>query len=407
MLIAVPYHLATRDVLKTIDPKVWDWFGQRRNDPQTAEALRFELLKTTYRLSRDSHPRLYAAADKACRILKVALPVTLYQSQAESLPNAALAFATDELHIVLMGKVEESLTDDELEALMGHEVGHHLLNQLDEGDHWRAWDVLRAACLDAHSHPAFTHSFRKWCLYSEIFCDQAALEVVADPNIVVSMLVKLTMGATAVDSVEFLRQSQEILDRLEVEKKLGSDEATHPETYIRAFAVNRLANLAPAFDDSLTILIEGAIDMGSLDLLQQRIISRATRQLLRRTFRHHAMHSDLMMSHAKLYFEDFALAELKRDETCNELLSLIGNQQSKDAVASYLAYILLDFATADRSLEELPLANSLQIAEELGIKEVFVSIARKELKLRKNQIDQCDRSKDEIIRNSTSTPSQS
>ena len=155
MLSAVPYHLAMRDLLQKIDPKVWDWFGQRKNDPQTAEALRFELLKTTYRLSRESHPNLYAAADKAAEALHTTLPVTLYQSQSESLPNAALAFAADELHIVLMGKVGESLSSVELEALMGHEIGHHVLNQMDDGDHWRAWDILRAAVLDYQAHPAF------------------------------------------------------------------------------------------------------------------------------------------------------------------------------------------------------------------------------------------------------------
>lgn len=407
MLSAVPYHLAIRDLVKALEPRVWDWFGQRRNDPQAAESLRFELLKSTYRLSRDSHAKLYAAVDRAAQVLEISLPITLYQSQTESLPNASLAFAADELHIVLTGNVDASLNDLELQALMGHELGHHVLNQLDEGDHWRTWDILRAACLDAHSHPAFMHSFRKFCLYSEIFCDRAALAVVTESNVVISMLVKVTMGAASVDAVEFLQQAQEVLDRLELDKKLGSEMSTHPETYIRAHAIDRFSKQEPALSDLLARLVEGTIDLGSLDLMQQQLVSRATRQLLRRIFHAPAMRTDLMLSHARLYFEDFAWLELENSMLSKELSSLNDNQRSQDSMSTYFAYVLLDFATADRNLDEFPLANSLQVAEELGIKAAFTSIAKKELKLRKKQIEQCDRSKNEIIRLANSTASHS
>ncbi|PTE81741.1 hypothetical protein BUY79_13075, partial [Staphylococcus equorum] len=70
---------------------------------------------------------------------------------------------------------------------------------------------------------------------------------------------------------------------------------------------------------------------------------------------------------------------------------------SDHSVITYFCYVLLDFATSDRELEELPLANVLHVAETLGIKEALIPLARKELKLRKNQIDQWDQTKLKIL----------
>ena len=42
----------------------------------------------------------------------------------------------------------------------------------------------------------------------------------------------------------------------------------------------------------------------------------------------------------------------------------------------YYCYVLLDFITADRDLEEYPLAAALTLTEELGLKDRFSEIAR-------------------------------
>ena len=52
----------------------------------------------------------------------------------------------------------------------------------------------------------------------------------------------------------------------------------------------------------------------------------------------------------------------------------------------YFCYILLDFASADRDLEEAPLAAALLLSDELGLGERFRQLAAKELNLRKKQI---------------------
>ena len=61
----------------------------------------------------------------------------------------------------------------------------------------------------------------------------------------------------------------------------------------------------------------------------------------------------------------------------------------------YYGYILLDFVTADRDLEELPLAAALVLAEKLGLKDRFTEIAKRELRLRKKQLETIDQDKED------------
>jgi hypothetical protein len=63
----------------------------------------------------------------------------------------------------------------------------------------------------------------------------------------------------------------------------------------------------------------------------------------------------------------------------------------------YYCYVLLDFVAADRELEELPLAAALALSEKLGLKDRFAEIARKELRLRKNQFETIDQDKDRLL----------
>ena len=59
----LPYQLALRDYLKTEEPEVWEWFASSRSRSEQAEAVRFELLKSTYRIERETQPAMYEAAE--------------------------------------------------------------------------------------------------------------------------------------------------------------------------------------------------------------------------------------------------------------------------------------------------------------------------------------------------------
>ena len=70
----------------------------------------------------------------------------------------------------------------------------------------------------------------------------------------------------------------------------------------------------------------------------------------------------------------------------------------------YYGYVLLDFVTADRDLEELPLAAALVLAEKLGLKDRFTEIARRELRLRKKQLETIDQDKEKLLAKANEEP---
>ena len=391
----LPYHDAIRDLIKKIDSNVWDWFGKQQNSPAAQEAVKFELLKSTYRLSAQSHPTYYAAAAECAEKLGIETPLTIYQAQADTLLNASITLGDNEIHIVLFGDIDNTFNDVELRALFGHELGHYLLLTMDEGEYLRAWDILRATTLEPSVHPAFMQSFRKLSLYTEIYCDQVALRVVDDLDAVVAMLVKLVTGIKKVVPDEFLKQAHEILSRPKGD--VVSEGFTHPEAYIRAAAAQAFHKRDPKFTTSLTGWIEGPWDTANLDLLQQRDLSNATRALIRETMQHSVLQSDLMLSHARLYFEDFTREECAATVGENLLQKLMSEKLSTEALVNYFCYVLLDFATADRDLDEVPLASVLCVAEKWKIKDALLPLVRKEMKLRKNQVELCDKTKESIL----------
>ena len=63
------YHTAIRDFLRDSDRDVWKWLSSHHASPKHAEDVRFELLKSTYRIERDSQPELYQSAEEDGEVL--------------------------------------------------------------------------------------------------------------------------------------------------------------------------------------------------------------------------------------------------------------------------------------------------------------------------------------------------
>src|SRR5258707_409473 len=101
----LPYHCALRDYLKAQEPELWKWFASARAQADYTENLRLELLKATYRLDPESHHDLYQAAAEARARLQLDIPVTLYQAQHSTQPNAALYYMPGEGHLVFSGPI--------------------------------------------------------------------------------------------------------------------------------------------------------------------------------------------------------------------------------------------------------------------------------------------------------------
>jgi Zn-dependent protease with chaperone function len=392
----LPYHEAIREYLKTEEPEVWRWYASHRVREEKADGVRFELLKSTYRIDRQTEPDLYAVADEVAGKLSLGPAITVYQAQNPEGLNASLAYVPGEAHIVLHGPVRARLTEPEFRALLAHELSHLLLWQGWEGDYLIADQILAALTLDPQAETPHFASMRLLRLYNEIFCDRGALLVAGDPNVVVAMLVKVATGLEQVSPESYIRQAEEIFSN----RPTKAAELTHPEAFIRARAVKLWFDADPEADTKVRAMIQGQPALDELDLVAQKEVAGWTRTLLDLLLWPKWFQTELVLAHARLFFDDFVPPDVHEEDP-----SLADAIRSEDqAMRDYYCYVLLDFATADRDLEELPLAAALSLAEKLGLKERFSEIAKKELRLRVKQLETLDQEKDELLAKAGKSP---
>lgn len=357
----------------------------------TAAKVRHELLKASYRLDPDNHGELFALATKARDGLGLeALPLSLYQVETagEDL-NAFLVFLPGELHIGLQGPLAERLSGpDEMLAVLAHEVAHYLLFTRSEGEHWITRRLLDALVAAPDAAGAHLESWRLAALYTEVFCDRAALAVVGEAAPVVSALVKVATGAATVDGGRYLEQAAEICTvETGAAESRGSTRETHPETFLRAHALALFKERGTAAEPDIARLIEGPPDLERSCLVGRRRFADATRQLLAAFLAPPALRSELLLGHARLFFPDIKPLPPESPLTVplGELPGLLASAR-EEGTRRYFVYLLLDLATADRRLDDAPLAVASVLAERLGLADTFMALAQRELGRTRRQL---------------------
>lgn len=198
------------------------------------------------RVSPTQCPRLYASLREACAILDMPEP-ELYVAQTP-LVNA-MTSGHDHPYILIHSGLIDLLTDAEIQAVIAHELGHiksghvlyktmalgiSLLIQL-IGDLTLGIGRLVGLSLEA--------ALREWDRMAEFTSDRFALLVVQDPQVVLSLMMKLAGGTLfqrdQMNAAEFLQQAElyrevdaNVLDRLY--KSLLVAPTTHPMLIVRA-----------------------------------------------------------------------------------------------------------------------------------------------------------------------------
>jgi Zn-dependent protease with chaperone function len=372
----LPYHRELIRYLEENERDLWKWFSADRLRAEHHDAVRLDLLKSTYRIEREAGPALYAAADEVAERFKVSAPVTFYQTQHAGGLNAGLAYVPGEVHLILTGPVMATLTPVELRCVLGHELFHYLLL-----DCWREYltasQLLSAMANDVAAEAPHAATHRLFHLYAEIYCDRGAYLATGDLRATVASLVKIETGTTEVSAESYLRQAEEIFAR----GLFRAEGVTHPETFIRARAAKLWAEDPATATAGIAAVIEGPLSLDQLDLLGQIRLSALTRRLIAALLRHRWLRTEPVLAHARLFFEDFRPAA-GPDPGLRDAL-----QSGEEKLRDYFSYVLLDFAVADRDLEEAPLAAALLLGDELGLGERFRQIAGKELGLRKKSLD--------------------
>ena len=365
----LPYHVELRDYLKSQERELWNWFASAQAQADYTENLRMELLKSTYRLDGETHPQLHESVEEAKARLDLDIPVTLYQGQGGGL-NASLFYMPGEGHVVFYGPMLSLLNAEELTSVVGHELAHYHLWGRDHGEFHIADRLLHSVASDPRAAASHEQTARRYQLYTEIFADRGSVCVTNALDPVISSLVKIETGLAQVSAPAYLKQAEEIFAKGNV----ATEGVSHPEAFIRARALALWHDQQDGATERIGEMIEGAAALEELDLIGQARLVSATRRLIEALLRPKWIQTPAVLGHAKLFFDNF--------EPGNGSMALDGLKFNDARLREYLCYVLLDFATADPELDQLPLAAALELSRQLDLEAQFEKVTAKELKMR-------------------------
>lgn len=376
----LPYHSAIADHLEKSEPDLWRWFRSDDYALKYKSTTYEDLLRTAIRLdSKGPNERRYGLAEQARDKLGLTEPVTLYQMQdTTGRPNAFLVYTPGEIVIAFDGRILELLDNDaELLDLLGHEISHFKLYVESEGRFHTADRMLLWIARRDDSPAEFIETWRRYRLYTEIYCDIGGHIACGDRDATIRGLVKSLADFKDADAESYLQQALELMS-----KGPGvSRGTTHPELHVRVLAVAGFDTMsADDFGKLVSGLISGRSEIGGLDLIDQALLAGLTRRVIDRVLREPSVATDAALAHARQMFSDYA-----SPPTSTASMTDVSASLAPSAI-DYLAFVLLDFGTLDDGGSRDIIAAASQTANELGIGQRFRDIARKELKGRRSLI---------------------
>ena len=380
-LSALPFHLRVRDHFKQ-QTKTWNFFAAGKNKDEQLQQFKTELLKNTYKFDETADKHIYnKVAEAKDKLSLQQLPVTVYQAQFTDELNASIIYINNEAHIVFSGRITQLMDDQELLAIIAHELTHIKLYSLLEGELEIADRIITAIANNYNTDAAYYETARLFKLYTEIYCDRGAYLVTGSTDAVIASLVKVATGLDKVNAESYTKQADEIFEA-EYDTKTAS--FSHPENFIRARAIQLWHNNQVVADNEIAKMIEGVTNIDQLNIFQQKELTDITRTFLQLFLKPKWFRSAIITNLAKEYFNDF---NWKEDVLLTSaFIEKITNAHS--SIKNYLGYVLLDFAMADISLEEIPQGWAFQFAEDVHLKETFGNAFKKELHLSDKKLQQ-------------------
>jgi hypothetical protein len=128
-------------------------------------------------------------------------------------------------------------------------------------------------------------------LYTEVYCDRGAYLAGGDLATAISALVKIETGITEVSAESYLRQAGEIFGK----GHPRTEGVTHPETFIRARAMQLWVAKPGQAAAELARIIEGPVSVAELDLLGQECIANLTRRVMASFLRRHWLQTEPLL----------------------------------------------------------------------------------------------------------------
>lgn len=374
------YHKRILEIFKSND-KMWAFFSNPKKRTNDIIEYKQELLKNTYKYTKETHAVLYANIVKIQQKIGLQnLNITAFQSQGFENANAGIVVFENECFLIFSGNIIDIMSPEELETVIAHELAHCLFYKLENGQMEIADTIINAIGNNFNSEPVYLETARRFKLYTEIFCDRIALEVSSNQNAMVSGLLKITTHTQNLDVSEYLKQIDEILT---LEPNSKTNQNTHPEIYIRAKAINLWYKKEEKASEIIDKLVDNHPHLDKLDLLQQKRLNELTFVIIHLLLKPNWMKTTLTLSHAKQFKSDFVQdkSAVINQELIEQVLSW------HDSVHEYLCYVLFDFCKVDSVIEIPAIGWCLQFSEDLQMKDIFKKIITRELKLSAKRLD--------------------
>ncbi|HTN23194.1 MAG TPA: M48 family metallopeptidase [Solirubrobacteraceae bacterium] len=175
-------------------------------------ALRQTYLGASVRLGNDQLPDIWTRYQHVLGVLDMPEEYDLYLT-AEPVANA-MAVGSGKPIVVLNSGTVELLGDDQLEAVIAHEVAHILSDHVLYRTALQILLRLTTTRLPMGANlplMAVQHALLEWSRATELTCDRAAAIVTRDPRLVCKMLMTMSAGARAdeLNLDAFMRQAME------------------------------------------------------------------------------------------------------------------------------------------------------------------------------------------------------
>ena len=312
MPAAVSYHTKVVNHFKE-QAKTWEFFALAKTRHEQLQEFKLELLKNTYKFDPITESSLYDKVNTAKEKLGLQqLTVHLYQAQFAEEINASIVYLEGEAHIVFSGPVTNLLSDEELLAVIAHELTHIKLYTMQGGELEIANRLINAIANNYTSEAAYFETARLFHLYTEIFCDRGAYTVVENTAPVITSLVKIATGLDKINHENYLKQAEEIFA---TDKAAKATTISHPENFIRARAIQLWHDKKEEAEADIIQMIEGFTDLDQLDIFKQKELAGLTRMYLQLFLKPKWFQSILVMSQAKQFFSDFICEGQQRVQT--------------------------------------------------------------------------------------------
>lgn len=213
------------------------------------QGTRLDLLSSSVKVSSEQMPELHKSMEDAAGVLDMDVVPELYvqsSSQANAFTLALQGGDNKPPIVVVTSALLDRCSDDEVEAIIGHELGHlkcsHSLYLTLGG---LASTPLRGLPLLGSQAEQL---LRQWRLAAEYSCDRAALLVAQDVNVVAGAMLKLFAGTSrATNTQAYIDQAREYENLLKdanpiVRSTIRMQQRTHP------LPVKRVAELEKWFN---------------------------------------------------------------------------------------------------------------------------------------------------------------